>query len=572
MSETIVDEIAVFFGFDPDPRAHPAAVQLQQTLVSLGRWASAAAAMVTASAASLVYFAERSANTGAGIERFHQLTGMSTQAVQQWTYAVQIMGGHKESMLRDIGVLSLVLHPLVRGQFNPALFSVFGPRIESIRGVDQLLRELNRFFSTMTSDQALRWGNLLGISDETVLVLRQDARSLEALLEVGKKRALTDDETERALKFAQTWDDMKDRFVRFTRRIAIRLLPLMDRLIAATLRWWEDCGKTVSDALNRGISGVVDGFSRFCDELERLRGLGSLVGNVFSMMTDPATVSKITGAALTGIALVFGVLLGKYLVLGALVLGMLAAGEDLAATIAGEDEDTLTRRMLVWFHGHVPTWMWLGQAPKNRAQAQQKSLLLGGASLIAEELVRAWGTGNAEAYPIQSTRAYDQNVRLYVHNAEDPTEVAREIATRLRIRSGSAEAELPPVVMESLIQRASRRYGVPASLIKAVIKAESGFKPKAVSRTGARGLMQLMPGTARILGVNDSFDPEQNVMGGTRYLRDLITRYHGDVDRAVAAYNWGPSRVDRNGTNNMPSETRQYLANVRRYQAEYGAR
>jgi soluble lytic murein transglycosylase-like protein len=124
--------------------------------------------------------------------------------------------------------------------------------------------------------------------------------------------------------------------------------------------------------------------------------------------------------------------------------------------------------------------------------------------------------------------------------------------------------------LEPIIAKASSRYGVETGLIKAVIKAESNFNPTAVSSAGARGLMQLMPGTARSLGVNDSFDPEQNVMAGTRFLRDLLDRYNGDMDSALAAYNWGPGNVDRK-PEHMPRETRDYLTRVKQLYASYSA-
>jgi soluble lytic murein transglycosylase-like protein len=129
---------------------------------------------------------------------------------------------------------------------------------------------------------------------------------------------------------------------------------------------------------------------------------------------------------------------------------------------------------------------------------------------------------------------------------------------------------LPPGSnIESIIQKASSRYGVDGSLIKAVIQAESGFNPRAVSSAGAQGLMQLMPSTARGLGVTDSFDPEQNVMAGTRFLKDMLHRYGGNVDEALAAYNWGPGNVDHHGTDRLPRETRNYLAKVKGYYSRY---
>jgi hypothetical protein len=122
--------------------------------------------------------------------------------------------------------------------------------------------------------------------------------------------------------------------------------------------------------------------------------------------------------------------------------------------------------------------------------------------------------------------------------------------------------------LDNIISSASRKHGVDAGLIRAVIKAESNFNPQAVSHAGARGLMQLMPATARSLGVNDSFDPEQNVMGGTRFLKDMLKRYNGDVDSALAAYNWGPGNVDKR-PDRLPRETRDYQARVKQLYASY---
>ena len=109
---------------------------------------------------------------------------------------------------------------------------------------------------------------------------------------------------------------------------------------------------------------------------------------------------------------------------------------------------------------------------------------------------------------------------------------------------------------------AARRHGLDPDLVQAVVAVESGFRADAVSPKGAQGLMQLMPRTARALGVKDAFDPADNLDGGTRHLRRLVTRYGGDVKRALAAYNAGEGAVARHGGVPPYPETLAYVRKV----------
>lgn len=125
-----------------------------------------------------------------------------------------------------------------------------------------------------------------------------------------------------------------------------------------------------------------------------------------------------------------------------------------------------------------------------------------------------------------------------------------------------AAAPTPAGPYAKEIAAAASRHGVDAELVRAVIRQESGFDAKATSHAGAQGLMQLMPATARSLGVVNPYDPVQSIEGGTRYLREMLDRFDGDVSLALAAYNAGPNAVARYGGIPPYRETQNYVERV----------
>jgi soluble lytic murein transglycosylase len=188
----------------------------------------------------------------------------------------------------------------------------------------------------------------------------------------------------------------------------------------------------------------------------------------------------------------------------------------------------------------------------------RRSLALAG--LLLGSIVIQAGPAPADIYRYQ-----DENGVWHYTNIKNDSRY------RLYIKSPEERAVEYIEKYTEIIDQASDMFEVEPSLIKAVIKAESGFNHKAVSHKGAQGLMQLMPATADLLRVNDPFDPTENIFGGTRYLRKMLDRF-GHMELAVAAYNAGPEAVASH--NGIPpyQETRTFVRRVIKYYNGYLSR
>ncbi|MDP1644139.1 MAG: transglycosylase SLT domain-containing protein [Thiobacillus sp.] len=162
------------------------------------------------------------------------------------------------------------------------------------------------------------------------------------------------------------------------------------------------------------------------------------------------------------------------------------------------------------------------------------------------------------------------------HYTNAPGNSLYQRISSLLVESGKNNRANAPAVRGNVaafaphIEQAAGEAGIDVALVHAVITAESGYNPAALSRTGAQGLMQLMPGTARRYAVKDAFDPKQNIRGGTRYLRDLLNMFDNNTELALAAYNAGENAVIRYGRKIPPyRETQAYVPKVMRLYSQY---
>ena len=191
--------------------------------------------------------------------------------------------------------------------------------------------------------------------------------------------------------------------------------------------------------------------------------------------------------------------------------------------------------------------------PGHRDRRHLASVLVGVSVILCLPMIP--GTLRAEIYQYISP-----NGTISLTNVPSDARYRKIDVESARFRSILSERELEP-----LIKRHSSEQQLHPALIRAVIKAESNFDARAISRAGAIGLMQLMPQTASRLDVRDMFDPDENVGGGTKYLRQLLDRFHGNLPLALAAYNAGENIVNRYQSLPPIDETRQYVRKVLRY-------
>lgn len=191
------------------------------------------------------------------------------------------------------------------------------------------------------------------------------------------------------------------------------------------------------------------------------------------------------------------------------------------------------------------------QALQNFSQPVQTS----GQNSFFQELLSDFLTGEEQTgliEPLKEAAVFDKAKDLLLPALSNPALPPIQLT---RLSKSSSE-------FDDLIEKAAELYQIPAKLIKSVVKNESNFNPNAVSPAGASGLMQLMPETARSLGVENIFDPRENILGGSKYLKQLYDKYDGDIELTLAAYNAGPGNVDKYGGIPPFEETQNYVKKV----------
>ncbi|MCD4782497.1 MAG: lytic transglycosylase domain-containing protein [Candidatus Eremiobacteraeota bacterium] len=173
----------------------------------------------------------------------------------------------------------------------------------------------------------------------------------------------------------------------------------------------------------------------------------------------------------------------------------------------------------------------------------------------AKGLSGTQATGMTQATTPISGLTFDQ---ILASKMNEPLKGSGMTPTNVKNNSLSMKAS----DYDSIINEASKKFGVDSKFVKCIIQQESGFQPNATSRVGAMGMMQLMPSTAKSLGVKNGYDPRENIMGGVKYIKQQLDRFGGNKEKALAAYNAGPGTVQKYGGIPPYPETQNYVKNI----------
>lgn len=455
MSQSIIDELVTLLGFKVDSSAHPTLNKFNQSIESVGKFAAVAMTFITGAATALVYFAEKSAQAGAEIERFHMLTGMSTDSIQRWTYAAGQISGNKQSILGDIQSITAGINPLMPGQFNQGLYLMFGDKLKGMKDANQVLKEMAPLFQRMTSQKAMQWGNLIGISPETVMLLHSG--KLDTLFKQANGTILSPAQVEASYKFAQNWERFKLVAERAVQEFAIKLFPAIEKVFKATEKWLSDTKNW--EALKQGTAKLVEYFGKaadlivlMLDHTKTFIGLwvaGSLlptVSTLFTLFTNiggaikTATVfawglvAANTAAAETGAAAGaataagaggIGALIKKVApwLLGPIGAGVAAFGYTMSATDAGDaDEESKVKG---WADRTKGARVFDPELLRQRAINQQYLNKVDPAQGAATQSAREGGTVNqTNNYNIRSTDPMGVSSEIrYLHQmgSRDPS-------------------------------------------------------------------------------------------------------------------------------------------------------
>jgi hypothetical protein len=326
MSTTTIDELVTLLGFKLDPNAKQTLQKFEQSVVSVAKSVAVAGAAVVGAATAFVLFAERSAQAGSEIERFHKLTGLSTDSIQRWMYASQMIGGDAKGILGDLDAMNKALHPVLPQYVNQALIQALGPRLAQIEDVKELFLTLSDMVHGMPKPQGEQWLEPMGFSNAGVQLILRSRKEIEGFF--NSAPTLSAKQTAAADKMRQQWDKFKRSLDIFMEGVAMKFFPLVERILNFLMQWYNANRRLIDQGVDTVVTSLAKAFTSLADVLVK-GGFLEDFQKFLKFLSDPVLLKNGAEKMILALAFAVGILGAKFTLIAMAVSLIVAAAHDL---------------------------------------------------------------------------------------------------------------------------------------------------------------------------------------------------------------------------------------------------
>lgn len=587
-----IDSLFVSLGVQADT---PKIMEFQRALQSTISTALTSVMAITGVTLAFREMLEDTLSTSVALKQFNLLTGLSTQELQKWQIAGQMANVSASAVTRSVTSLqnSIAMMKYTGQGASPFMFlGITNPG--NAFGVLDQLRDKLRNASAEMRPFIIAQMQQIGVSAEMVPLLMS---TNQEWAEYAKqyKNAMSPDAQKKALAFQTEMNKLKLEIQSLWREIMVGLLP--------TLRIVFTLIKDVASIIGPIFKGIIWALDKIDAVLRRVtNGLISLkrIAEAILIVWMAFKVKAMAVGAVSGIMKLLAIPgVGEIMLVVAALSMLMLIIEDIWGYFHGKKSvlGVMVANIGPWIKKHtqafrdtmegvwasikhigtiisgvcIDAWNWANALFKHLGKLIDEFMTKFNVVLAAFQSLKTvvdavTGNGDkdkkgkedssAKTIPGQAVRRWEGAI-----GAAPARNMAQSIGQNYQRKSEQK--------YDSLILEAANKYGIDVNLLKAIIKQESGFDRKSKSRTGAMGLMQLMPGTAKDLGVTDAYDPRQNIMGGSKHFAGLLKKYNGNVKLALAAYNAGEGNVKKYGGVPPFAETQDYIKQINKFYGRY---
>jgi len=341
---SVIDELVTILGIEVDGGVGKTLQTFNAGLDSVTRFAGWAGAALIATAGSIAYFTERTAESTAELDKFHQLTGISTDNVQGLMHAVEQVGGEADNLKSDLMGLTKSMSSPVPGEFNHTLF-MMGVNVRKSNGeikkADEILLDVADKMKGMSSIEQLQWGSKIGLSDDTILLLQEGREAIEGLQQQAADiPTIVNKENIRNAREFITQMKMIRRVITYISQEATSAAgPALKSIVKDMTQWLKMNREFIQMGLRNFIEGIVSGFKRFGYWIKSIKEAFDNflpgVGKFIEGFTDMQVISSVVFAILSSLAIVIGIAAAKFIIIGAAITAVALAFEDFIVYLQG---------------------------------------------------------------------------------------------------------------------------------------------------------------------------------------------------------------------------------------------